>query len=310
MDLKAVLNLVRRQTNTFADLSAALAQIDIAGAEAAAEALEAERRRILLDGSDKQLAEVEDRITTANRDIERLYAAKDELERRTEQARNSEADQIKVARYQAAKAQADAAAKALTKEYPEIARKFAALIKTVAEAQTAIEQANQSLPDGVPPLLDPEFAVRGKPGEPERTLKSEEVALWCYANASGIQVLPQEKQLELDARSKGSDLGTVSSGSGGGYTSVIRRRLVKRSYLPASQTERPDSIFTIAMPGLRVGDVPFWQAVPYSDLRSVRANLDKIASMRPAPAVNDSNIRIEYTDEIPSAEPAMAEAAE
>ncbi|WP_181174549.1 MULTISPECIES: hypothetical protein [unclassified Mesorhizobium] len=55
MDFKAFLNLVRRQANTVGDLTAALGQIDIEGAEAAAEALEAERRRILLDGSDKQL---------------------------------------------------------------------------------------------------------------------------------------------------------------------------------------------------------------------------------------------------------------
>lgn len=90
---------------------------------------------------------------------------------------------------------------------------------------------------------------------------------------------------------------------------IIRRSLIQRSYVPASQTERPDSILTIKMPGLKIGDVPFWQALPYSDLGSVRANLDKIASMRPAPAVNDSEIRIEY-HETTSADPAMAEAAE
>ncbi|MER9840150.1 hypothetical protein NKJ59_02670 [Mesorhizobium australicum] len=309
--IQNILKTIRGQARSVADLERALAQIDVPGLEADAEKLEGDRRLALLDGTDKDVELVERKIEVANREVERAYAAKAELERRINQARNSEAEQTKVARYEAAKSQADAVAKALTKEYPEIARKFVTLIKTLAEAQTAIEQANQSLPDGVPPLLDPEFAVRGKPGEPERTLKSEEVALWCYANASGIQALPQDQQLELNARFQGSDRGTVSSGSGGGYNSlVVRRRLVKRTYLPASQTERPDSIFTIAMPGLKVGDVPFWQALPHSDLRSVRGNLDKIASMRPAPAVNDSNIRIEYIDEIPSVEPAMAEAAE
>ncbi|MBZ9927756.1 hypothetical protein FJW04_21910 [Mesorhizobium sp. B2-7-3] len=307
--IQNILKTIRGQAKSVADLERALGQIDIPGLEADADKLEGDRRIALLDGTDKDVELVERKIEVANREVERAYAAKAELERRIEQARNSEADQDKVARYQAAKAQADAAAKALAKEYPEIGRKFVTLIKTVIEARTAIEQANQNLPDGVSPLLDPEFAVRGRHGEPERTLKTEEVALWCYANSSGIQVLPPEKQLELDARFKGSDQGTVSSDSSGGHTSVVRRRLTKRSYLPASQTERPDSILTIKMPGLKIGDVPFWQALPYSDLGSVRANLDKIASMRPAPAVNDSEIRIEY-HETTSADPAMAEAAE
>ncbi|MBZ9748302.1 hypothetical protein LB516_24020 [Mesorhizobium sp. CO1-1-7] len=123
MDFKAFLNLVRRQANTVGDLTAALGQIDIEGAEAAAEALEAERRRILLDGSDKQLSDVEDRIATANRDIERLFAAKDEIERRLEAAKVSASQNERLALHAAAKAQADAAAKALSKEYPEIGRK-------------------------------------------------------------------------------------------------------------------------------------------------------------------------------------------
>ncbi|RUW42987.1 MAG: hypothetical protein E5V37_23570 [Mesorhizobium sp.] len=203
-----IFKLLRRPSNTAADLKAALAAIDLKAAEEATDALEAERKRVLLDGSDKDLAAVEDRLAAAYRHTERLEAARDELERRIEAATVAETQQDRAAQYASAKAQADAAARLLSAKYPAIARDFAALLKALAEAAIAVEAANRNLPEGATPLVDPEFVVRGKPGEPEKTISQETVDVWCYSNAPDIRVLPPEKQAELNARFRGANQGS------------------------------------------------------------------------------------------------------
>lgn len=83
MNIQTIVKSLRGgQTNTADQLRQTLDQINIEGLEAAAEKLEAERRRVLLDGSDKELEAIETKIAAANRDIERAYAAKAELEKR------------------------------------------------------------------------------------------------------------------------------------------------------------------------------------------------------------------------------------
>ncbi|RUV41402.1 hypothetical protein EOD29_22875 [Mesorhizobium sp. M1A.T.Ca.IN.004.03.1.1] len=308
--IQSILKSIRGQAKSVADLERALAQIDVPRLEADAEKLEDDRRQTLLDGTDKDVEAVERKIEIANREIERAYAARSELERRIEQARNAEAEQVKIARYDAAKAQADAAAKELRKAYPDIGKRFVALLQTIAAAQIAVEEANRNLPDGATPLQDPEVVVRAKLGEPEKTISEEPVDVWCYSNARDIQVLPEDEQVELNAKYRGSAQGVISSGSAGGFTTVTRRRLIRRSYVPRTTNVLPARLAAVALPGLKVGDPAFWDAPAYSDARTVLAILARLADARPAPAINAADLIVEYVDP-PNAEPIpMAEAAE
>lgn len=71
---------LRRTHATSLELEKALAGIDLTAAEAAVDELEAQRRRLLAgNGSDRDIDLVEDKIKTANRTVERLAAARDEL---------------------------------------------------------------------------------------------------------------------------------------------------------------------------------------------------------------------------------------
>ncbi|TIR21793.1 MAG: hypothetical protein E5X33_12065 [Mesorhizobium sp.] len=294
--IQNILKTIRGQAKSVADLERALAQIDIPRLETDAEKLEDDRRRALLDGTDKDVEQVERKIEIANREIERAYAARSELERRIEQARNVEAEQVKVARYEAAKSQADAAAKELRKAYPEIGKRFASLLKVLAEASLAIEEVNRNLPDGAAPLQDPEVVVRAKLGEPEKTISEEPVDVWCYSAARDNSVLPQEMQDELSAKYRGSDQGVISSGSAGGMISVTRRRLIRRSYIPRSTNVLPSRLTAVALPGLKVGDPAFWDGPAYTDARTVLATLARLADARPAPAINPAEVMTEYAD--------------
>jgi chromosome segregation ATPase len=125
LNIQTIVKSLRGQANTAEQLRQTLDQIDIEGLEAAAEKLEAERRGVLLDGSDKDVEAVEAKIATANRDIERAYAAKAELTKRLDEAAAAATEAELLDRYNTAKAKADAAAKLLRKEYPELGRRFA-----------------------------------------------------------------------------------------------------------------------------------------------------------------------------------------
>src|SRR5690242_5137371 len=98
MPVADVLKKLRTGKSSVAEITAALAEIDVDALEAASEALEAERRRVLLDGSDKDLEAIEAKITAADREVERAVAAKAELERRLEQATAAQSEGERIAR--------------------------------------------------------------------------------------------------------------------------------------------------------------------------------------------------------------------
>lgn len=81
-----VLDLIRRPKTTVKDYDLALGQLSVEAAEAAVQQLEIERRRILIDGTDAQLTAIEQKIATANREVERVACAIEELNARREEA--------------------------------------------------------------------------------------------------------------------------------------------------------------------------------------------------------------------------------
>ncbi|EJW12617.1 hypothetical protein A33M_1900 [Rhodovulum sp. PH10] len=80
------LGLLKKSNLTAAELRNAVTKISVRDLEATVAELEAERRRLLLDGTDDQVAGVEAKITIANRDVERACAAVEEYTARIAEA--------------------------------------------------------------------------------------------------------------------------------------------------------------------------------------------------------------------------------
>jgi hypothetical protein len=89
--MKNILDLLRKPKNSSAELRDALSQLSVAEAEKLVETLEADRRKYLLDGSEKELEAIEAKLASANRDVERTYVAIEELKRRIAEAGTAEA---------------------------------------------------------------------------------------------------------------------------------------------------------------------------------------------------------------------------
>ncbi|MDF3216280.1 MULTISPECIES: hypothetical protein [Mesorhizobium] len=288
MNIQTIVKSLRGgQTNTADQLRQTLDQINIEGLEAAAEKLEAERRRVLLDGSDKELEAIETKIAAANRDIERAYAAKAELEKRLEAAIAAATEAELSDRYNAAKAKADAAAKLLRKEYPDLGQRLVELIRVVAEADVAIEEANKRLPEDAAALWPVEVTVRRRPGSEEKTLSEKEVQLWCHAGS--WEILPDNRQGEAEKRAK--ELGAEGRLPSDGIIHIhggiraVERRFIRRTYLPRTSPIHYSPLASVVLPGLVAGDPPIWEHRNNStDMpRLVLARMSDLAIMRPMP---------------------------
>jgi len=88
-----ILNLIRKPKGTAAEYREALAAIDLKAAAAAVEILEAQRRDLLLMGSEQQIEEIETKLRQGNREVDRLHAASDELKRLIGEAETAEANE-------------------------------------------------------------------------------------------------------------------------------------------------------------------------------------------------------------------------
>jgi chromosome segregation ATPase len=143
--LSTVLNLLKKPAARSDELRKALSEISSAEARANVERLEAERRRLLLDGSDKDIRAVEENLASARRDLDRANAATEELQRRIAETEAKEEADKAAAERKAIEDEAQAAADAIRKEYPVLARKLVDLLERVKAADEAVKEFNQRL---------------------------------------------------------------------------------------------------------------------------------------------------------------------
>ncbi len=94
---KLLKSLTNPKPQTSAELRSTLAKIDQQALLAEVERLEAERRRLLVHGSDVDLAAIDAELAAANRSCERAGAAVDELHRLIAEAEGREAEAATVA---------------------------------------------------------------------------------------------------------------------------------------------------------------------------------------------------------------------
>ncbi|RWE11565.1 MAG: hypothetical protein EOS61_15660 [Mesorhizobium sp.] len=285
--IQNILKSIRGPSKSVAELERALGQIDIPSLEAEAEKLEEERRRALLDGTDKDVELVERKIEVANREVERAYAAQAELTKRIELAKAAATESELRARYDGAKAKSDAAGKMLQKEYPELAKRLVSLIRTLAEADVAVEEANRQLPADAPPLLPAEIVVRRRPGTNEKIISEKEVSLWVHAGS--LTPFAEDRQAEADQREKDYAANWNGLPPDGviqvGNSRVVKRRFIRKTYIPRGNAMLHTPLASVELPGLVGGDPPFWDQhrVGIHSSRSILARLQELATLKPVP---------------------------
>ena len=171
--------VLRRPTNTTAQLADALVSARQASADAVA-AVEKQAAVVAANFLDTDDKRVRDRAALAD-----LRAAAEdavlvlaEVERRHDAAVAAEEDGRRRAIYAEAKAKVDAAATALAERYPALCNDVLAMLRQLAEAQLAAAHANEALPDGAMALPDPEVTARALGGQPREVVSDTEVELW------------------------------------------------------------------------------------------------------------------------------------
>lgn len=93
--MKAILDLLKRSAKALApsrEYRERLAEINLAAAQATVDALAAQRDALLLRGGESELEEIEGRIRSAQREVDRQRVAQTELTRLAEAAARHEAE--------------------------------------------------------------------------------------------------------------------------------------------------------------------------------------------------------------------------
>ncbi|KNY12942.1 hypothetical protein AKG11_31970 [Shinella sp. SUS2] len=227
-----------------ADIAAAItkAQAELAQAEAAVAAAEEQYEANLLTADKKALRALLDAKTEANIDLDQARARAHRLERDHEAALEAEAESNRQAAYDRAKELTATARKKLG-DYEKAAMAIRDVLRAIAEADVAVELANESLPAGAARLEKAED-VRSAPNLYKEVTKEETVELWA---AIGQQSVPLEHQhrvrvervgkrirsrwSEEDFDEGGWEKGYYSTDNGG-TIEAVKRRFIKRTFLP------------------------------------------------------------------------------
>src|SRR4051794_23040500 len=166
----SVEDFTKRLDEQLAEEAAAVAELD---------ALHRNRTQVLLSGSDKALAGHDMKIGAAKARLERARAWIVQLQDELEQARFSEAEGPRRAKYDLVQRKASALTKRLASEYPDLARKLAALLSDLRACSAEVDAVNSELPLGATPLLSPDAAMRFRPGEPRQIIEEREAEIWA-----------------------------------------------------------------------------------------------------------------------------------
>ena len=200
------------------------------------------------------------------------------LESQHAEALEAEAADRRQVAYDQAKALADAARKKLA-TYEKAAMQIRDVLRTIAEADIAVDAANADLPDGAARIEKPEDC-RSTPNLYKKVLKEETVDLW---SAIGQQSVPVEHQHRVRVervgkriRSRYDDDGFDEGGyekgyyatDGGGSIEVVKRRFIKRTFLPDDTGHFAAPLSQkVELPSAIVGGPTFFEAGNFTATR-------------------------------------------
>lgn len=277
-DLAGLIGISRKETDT-EKLAAALKEgrSQVAAASADREAAEASYRATILDATPAELERLQAAKARATIALDRAEALVAALVARIDLVRDDQEQAGRRARYQNAQALAQAAQQALAQDYPDIARRVHALLRTVAEAEAAVIEANAELPAGAAVIRSPERAVRDAARLP-LDMTTTEVELW--RTVGNIEPLPEADQRRVQAVRGNPDHGTLDrDGRAVPCVRVTYRRDVVL-YEDARQS-LPPLAAEISLPALYAGTAALWSATSSTE-RSPAQTLAEIAQVEPA----------------------------
>ncbi|MDX3976148.1 hypothetical protein [Shinella sp.] len=273
-----------------ADIAAAItkAQAELEAAEAAVVAAKTAYDDGLLTSDKKTLRVLLDDATEAGIEIDQVRAKIAKLERQHAEAIEVEAENVRQLQYEKAKDLVDAARKKLP-SYEKAAMQIRDVLRAIAEADMAVELANESLPDGAA-RLDKAEDIRSTRQLYREDIKQEFVELWAGIGDQSTPIPDHlQHQVNPDARPRA---GVATNGDialtgrvrtdGGGVLEVVRRRFIRTKYLPdRAGWHSPSLSSTVELPSLAAGSSPLWSAVSHPP-HAVLAALDKPLLPRPA----------------------------
>ena len=142
--LENIRSFLSKKTATAADLAKSISKLEdeIPGLRSAVEVLEAERGANLIDGDDKLLAAIEERLSKARRDFDRGSAIMAELQRRAAQAAKDEFRNKLLSERDALEKEAAECARLLLEGYQPLAIKLRAIRDRAAEANIKVSDWN------------------------------------------------------------------------------------------------------------------------------------------------------------------------
>lgn len=279
-DLAGLIGISRKETN-LDTLTAALAEAreQIEAATRDREAAEGAYRDRILDATPAELEKLQAAKVRATVDLDRAEALVAALTSRIAYVRDDQEQAGRRSRYQNAQALAQAAQQALAQDYPDIARRVHALLRTVAEAEAAVADANAELPDGAAVIRSPERVVRDAARLP-LDMTTAEVDLW--RSVGNIEPLPEADQRRVQPTRGQPDHGTLDVG---GHSIPCVRVTYRRDVVLFDDATRslPPLAAGINLPALYAGTAAFWSAAEMRE-RSPAEVLADIAVIEPASA--------------------------
>ncbi len=213
------------------------------------------RPALLVDGSDSDLEAHDADMVSARREIDRASAIASRQAAELATALATEQDAARLALYAEA-LKATASLKGIPDDYAKGVDLIRGVLRKLATAEIAVAAANAALPQGKPPLDEPERAVRVRPSRPRQDLSRVRVDLWI--NSYNGQPYPDEIQAKIKVADDG--LGYIPPSDHGAGLREIRRRSFERvTFLPADpRTYLQPLGQTVALPAFEHGRGDPW----------------------------------------------------
>lgn len=253
--------------------------LDVASLERAVTELEDQRRRVLVAGSDSELAELDARIAAANRAADRGVALRDELERILAEAEVREAAADQARRRVEAERLSEAAIDAIRKKLPQAFDQVRTVLRQVAEAEAACAAVNAGLPSDQQ-VDGPEAWRNSTSRRPETIIGEKIVSLWCFERSGD----PLNEAQQARVYDSGGGRGMLSSGDRMGpgipiqMAPVVKRSFRRVTKIPAVSGGTLASLArSVALPPLQAGEQAHWDGErlqAWSDPETVLAALD------------------------------------
>jgi hypothetical protein len=197
------------------------------------------------------------------------------------------------------------AIKALEREYPELGRRFIALLAKINEARQAVLGANANLPEHCSPLTEPEAILDQHPTS-RQIIRENAESKWVFEFNPGVPL--DDRAADRDT-AMGAERGTLPSNSGNPIR--VRRESFRRiEFVPDTSWRRGGRLAEMRIPGLRADEPDFWPGDETRAAASIAMRLER-QKIPPAPPV----VRVEYIPldgaperqhPCPQAEPATA----